>query len=147
MDPLDLPYPAIALRTPTDFIVEGVVMRSVFQYMWINTGNIVEIAIYREWKGCNTKPAPAMQASVSIFNPDWDSEMVSIENTTTERIWDRSLHNFFGKDGVSHNNMGLSCLIAEIREIQHHLHDAAIACTPSFEEEDIIVANLGAMTT
>jgi hypothetical protein len=118
VDPLNLPYPAIALKAPTGFMVQSVIMRSVFQYMRINTSNIIEIAIYREWEGYSTKRAPVMQASVSMFNPDWDSEMESVEAHTEIRKWDHQLHNFFRKDGVSHKNTGLSRLIHEIREVQ-----------------------------
>jgi len=110
VDPSGLPYPAVGLRAPTGFTVERVVMRSVFQYMWVNTSNIIEVAIYREWEGCNTKREPMMQASVSMFNPDWDSEMESVEHHTEPRNWHPQLHNFFGT--------GLQGLIHEIREVQ-----------------------------
>ena len=136
VDPLQLPYPAIALRAPTKFMVQSVIMRSIFQYMWVNTSNIIEIAIYREWDGCNTKRAPAMQASVSMFNPDWDSEMESVENHMEGRNWDYQLHNFFGKDGVSHKNTGLSGLIHEIRDVQGLLSEAAKVYT-SLEEPTV----------
>lgn len=137
LDPVGLPYPAIALSAPKNFTVQSVVMRSVFQYQWISTSNTVEIAIYREWKGFNTRPAPVIQASVSMFNPDWDAEMDSIEHTTQERKWDRQLHNFFGKDGVSHKNTGLSGLMTEVREVQRLLSDAATDCTPILEKASI----------
>lgn len=125
VDPLGLSFPAITLRAPTEFIVHGVIMRSVFQYMWLHTGNVVEIAIYREWD--SEKTTPHMQASVSMFNPDWDSEMASMEDHTEGRNWDAQLHNFFGKDGVSHLNTGLKGLVHEIREVQGLLSEAAKA--------------------
>ena len=130
VDQLQLPYPAIALKNPTGFTVQSVIMRSVFQYMWTQTSNVIEVAIYREWDGYNTKREPAVQASVSMFNPDWDSEMESVENHTEGRNWDHQLHNFFGKEGVSHKTTGLSGLIHEIREVQGLLSEAAKVCTP-----------------
>jgi hypothetical protein len=104
--------------------VQNVVLRSVFQYQWIQTSTVVEIAIYREWSGYKTKEGPLMQASVSMFNPDWDTEMDSIENTTLERKWGRELQNFFGKEGIGHKNAGLQGLKAEIQVIQDLLSDA-----------------------
>lgn len=130
VDPLGLPYPGISLNLPNGFAVQSVVVRSVFQYMWINTHNVIEIALYREWNGWNTNPEPVMQASVSMFNADWDTEMESIENTTLERKWDQQLHNFFGQYGVSHKNTGLLGLVTEIREVQGFLSDAAATIPP-----------------
>lgn len=135
-DPLGLRYPAIALRNPIEFKVQSVVMRSVFQYQWTNSANIVEIAIYREWPGCDTRRAPAMQASVSMFNPDWEAHMDSIENTSLDRKWDPEMHNFFGKEGVGHRITGLRGLIAEIREIQQLLSVATEELKAKVAEEE-----------
>lgn len=118
-DPLGLDYPNIALRKPTEFEVRSVVVRSVFQYQITHTANTVEIAIYREWRGCDTKKAPTIQASVSMLNPNWDDEMMSIENSTaSERRWDRDMSNFFGGEGTSNIRQGLPSLITDIREVQ-----------------------------
>ena len=128
MDPIGLPYPAFSLRAPVGFAVKKVVMRSVFQYQWIQTANVVEVAIYREWYGFDTRPEPKMQASISMFNPDWDTEMGSIENTTFERQWDEQLSNFFGKKEAGKRS-GLKGFMIEIREVQRLLSDAAIVVT------------------
>lgn len=105
--------------------------------MWIDTDNVVEIAIYREWDGWNTIAEPAMQASVSMFNSAWDSEMESIENSTLERKWDRQLHNLFGKEDVSHKNTGIQGLMAEVVEVQRLLSEAAAIVTMPSEEDAI----------
>ena len=103
-------------------------MRSVSQYQRISSSNVIEIAIYREWAGINTNPAPKMSASISMFNPDWDTEMRSIENTTSERQWDRDLHNFFGKEEPN-TCSGLTELLVDIHEVQRLLCQAAMAVT------------------
>jgi hypothetical protein len=59
-----------------------------------------------------------MQASVSMFNLDWDLETESVEHHTEPRNWHPQLHNFFGRDMVNHMNTGLRVLIHEIREVQ-----------------------------
>ncbi|KAG0649800.1 hypothetical protein D0Z07_3535 [Hyphodiscus hymeniophilus] len=124
VDPVGLPYPAIALRVPIGFKIKNVVMRSVFQYQWTPTSNIVEIAIYREWAGVDTRSAPKMQASISMFGADWDMEMESVNDTISGRNWDKELSNFFGQE-QAHERSGFKGLMAEIREIQRLLKTAS----------------------
>jgi hypothetical protein len=118
VDPLGLIYPAVSVHAPQDIIVDRVVVRSVAQYKAQDSGYVVEIAIYREWNR-STRVEPAMASSVSMFHPNWDLEMESIENTTKERAWDRQLKNFF-EPGTGREN-GLEHFLLEVQNIQGFL--------------------------
>lgn len=138
-DSLGLRYPAIALRTPMNFEVQSLVMRSVFEYQIVQTGNVVEIAIYREWPGCDTRGVPTTEASVSMLHPNWEDEMQSIEHmTTSERSWDRDMINFFGKEESTERRAGLPALFADVREVQRLLAvgTAELAAAAAQEERE-----------
>jgi hypothetical protein len=128
LDSLGLPYPGVSPKIPSGCVVGSVVLRSVFQYMWTSSGNVIEVSIYRVWDGCNTSSEPKINASLSAFNPRWDLEMASVENTTSIRDWDRQLKNFFGEGGEKRHeeggNRGLARLLDEIEIIQGFLKDA-----------------------
>lgn len=100
-----------------------VVVRSVYQYLLKDSGYIVEIAVYREWNGYNTKAQPKMLSGVSMFHPVWDAEMGSIENTTFSRNWDPQLNCFFGQG----QNGGIQKFLEDVVLIQGLLSDAARA--------------------
>lgn len=86
--------------------------------MLVDSGHIIEIAIYRQWEGVATQGAPKMAAGVSLFHPLWDSEMASIEGSLRGRDWKPDLLNFFD------NGTGLRGLINEVETIQGYLLDA-----------------------
>ena len=117
-DELGLEYPEIRPKNCYGVEIISTVLRSVIQYMLIDSGYIVEIAIYRIWQGSNTKVAPRMAAGVSMFHRSWDTEMASIEGSVGERGWTKDLVNFF--DG----ERGLKGFIDEVDNIQGHLIDA-----------------------
>ena len=123
IDPLGLTYPAVSVQVPKDTFIDRVVVRSVAQYQTQDSGFVVEVAIYRTWgQGQSTKAKPAMASSVSMFHPDWDLEMESIENTTKERSWDRRLRNFF-EPGMGRED-GLEHFLLEVQNIQGFLSAA-----------------------
>ena len=122
-DCLGLSYPGVAPKFTLSLDVRTVVVRSVYQYLLRDSGNIVEIAVYREWNGYNTTGEPKMLSSVSMFHPVWDDQMNSIENTTSEREWDPELKCFFGKD----QSGGIRKLMEDVVLIQGLLSDAARA--------------------
>lgn len=127
-DCLGLSYPGVSPSTQYGLDVRNVVVRSVYQYMLKETGYIVEIAVYREWDGCNTAKEPKMLSSVSMFHPVWDGQMDSIEYTTKERDWDRQLRCFF--EGPDQNG-GIPKFMEDVILIQGLLTDAARASTGS----------------
>jgi hypothetical protein len=138
MDPLGLAYPNIRLRAPNGFLVTSVCLRSVFQYMIIETSNVVEVSIYRTWDSFNTKRTPLMEAGVSIFNQDWDDQMESVENHTEPRNWHPQLENFFGREGAGQTDKGIKGLFKQVRTVQEMLVEAAKAIPrpPTPPEED-----------
>ncbi|OWP03839.1 hypothetical protein B2J93_2684 [Marssonina coronariae] len=95
VDKLGLEYPQVNPHATSELRIAGVVVKSVVQYKIVDSGHIVEIAIYREWSGTATKEVPSMRASVSLFHPDWDEWMESIENTTRSRKFGNHLCNLF----------------------------------------------------
>jgi hypothetical protein len=89
----------------------------------MNSGYVIEIAIYRTWYQ-NTNSEPETDARVSMFHPQWDLDMESIENTTNQRIWDRGLNTFFD-NGIEQDSNGFENFLAEVETIQGFLCDAA----------------------
>jgi hypothetical protein len=88
-------------------------MRSVIQYALQNSGFVVELSFYRTWYGPDTKPEPQIAASISMFHPQWDWQMESMENSTAGRNWKRGLSNFFEN--------GFDAFFNEVQEIQELL--------------------------
>ena len=121
VDALGLTYPAVSVYAPKDIDIDRVVVRSVAQYKTQDSGYVVEIAIYRRW-GRSMRADPVMESSVSMFHPNWDLEMESIENTTKERAWDCRLRNFF-EPGSGREN-GLEHFLLEVQNIQGFLSAA-----------------------
>ncbi|PBP20676.1 hypothetical protein BUE80_DR008580 [Diplocarpon rosae] len=95
VDKLGLEYPQVNPYSTSELRITGVVVKSVIQYKIVDSGHVVEIALYREWSGTATKEVPSMEASVSLFHPDWDEWMESIENTTRSRKFGDRLCNLF----------------------------------------------------
>jgi hypothetical protein len=113
----------VSPRAPYGVDITSVVVRSVIQYKLDDSGYVVDIAIYRSWDGSNTLVEPAMATSVSMFHQAWDWEMESIENTTKERGWNKTLSHFFD-NGLTQEGCGLQSLLAEIEVIQGFLSSA-----------------------
>ncbi|KAH7323734.1 hypothetical protein BKA65DRAFT_481536 [Rhexocercosporidium sp. MPI-PUGE-AT-0058] len=92
-----LEYPEVtpSKYNKSDFRIETVVVRSVIQYKFLDSDFFVELAIFREWDGANTTGEPIMKASVSMFHPEWDTHMESIEHTTRIRDFGPGLANLF----------------------------------------------------
>lgn len=98
-DSLGLPYPAIILRYDNKIRIKTAVVRSKISYMLANSGYHIDLTIYREWYSTNDQPnatlEPVIKAGVSMYHPQWDSEMLSIEETTIQRFWDDQLSQLF----------------------------------------------------
>ncbi|KAG4433903.1 hypothetical protein IFR05_010600 [Cadophora sp. M221] len=92
-----LEYPEVtpSRYNQSEFSIQSVVVRSVIQYKFFDSGFFVELAIFREWLGANTMAEPTMKASVSMFHPEWDIHMESIEDTTRIRDFGPGLVNLF----------------------------------------------------
>ncbi|KAL5315570.1 hypothetical protein ACEPPN_016438 [Leptodophora sp. 'Broadleaf-Isolate-01'] len=92
-----LEYPEItpSRNSQSEFSIQSIVVRSVIQYKFLDSGFFVELAIFREWLGANTMGEPTMKASVSMFHPEWDTHMESIEHTTRIRDFGTGLTNLF----------------------------------------------------
>ncbi|PVH83109.1 hypothetical protein DL98DRAFT_617514 [Cadophora sp. DSE1049] len=78
-----------------DFKITSVVVRSVIQYKLIDSGFFVEVSIFREWLGDRMRGEPTMKTSVSMFHPEWDTQMESIEHTTRVRDFGPGLIHLF----------------------------------------------------
>ncbi|RKF60113.1 hypothetical protein OnM2_054015 [Erysiphe neolycopersici] len=121
-DKLGMLYPDIAPR-PSHFVfISSVIVRSIIQYRMINTGYVIEIAIYREWKGAVTKGEPEIFCSISMFDPCWDDETRDLTTKTYGRDWKNDLSNFFVKS--DQDCTGLEHLIAHIHKIQEYIIQA-----------------------
>ncbi|RDL42028.1 uncharacterized protein BP5553_02007 [Venustampulla echinocandica] len=122
-DSLGLPYPGVSLQGGWDIAVDTVVVRSTIRFRMRDSGYIVEIAIYREWCGRDTATEPDVQASVSMFHPDWDVEMESLENTTRMRNWDAQLRQLFNNGTESTH--GVQGFVGQVETIRGYLSDAS----------------------
>lgn len=87
--------PEKPLQYRRDFNITSVVVRSVIQYKLINSGFFVEVSIFREWIGDRMRGQPTMKTSVSMFHPEWDTQMESIEHTTRVRDFGPGLVHLF----------------------------------------------------
>lgn len=98
-DSLGLPYPAICLRHDTKIRIKTAVVRSKISYMLAKSGYHVDLTIYREWYCTTGQPnatlEPVIKAGVSMYHPQWDSQMMSIEETIIQREWDDDLNQLF----------------------------------------------------
>lgn len=98
-DSLGLHYPALCLRYDSKIRVTTAVVRSKISYMLAKSGHHVDLTIYREWYGTNSQPnatlEPVIKGGVSMYHPQWDNEMLSIEETTIQRQWDDQLSQLF----------------------------------------------------
>jgi hypothetical protein len=123
-------YPGVSPLGSYNVEISSVVVRSVIQYMLQNSQYVVEIAIYRAWLGNEAEGEPKVSAGVTMFHQDWDLQMESIEeNTTDPRHWKSDLSSFFhiGNDGSG----GLQGFLDEVGTIQGLLSDAATQLTTS----------------
>ena len=112
VDSLTIRYPQVHPdpRYNPELQITKLVMRSVIQYALQNSGFVVELSFYRTWYGPDTKPEPQIAASISMFHPQWDWQMESMENSTAGRNWKRGLSNFFEN--------GFDAFFNEVQEIQ-----------------------------
>jgi hypothetical protein len=119
VDSLPIRYPQVHPdpRYNPELQITKLVMRSVIQYALQNSGFVVELSFYRTWYGPDTKPEPQIAASISVFHPQWDMEMESMENSTAGRNWKRGLNNFFEN--------GFEAFLSEVQEIQQLVSIAA----------------------
>jgi hypothetical protein len=115
VDSLPIRYPQVHPdpRYNPELQITKLVMRSVIQYALQNSGFVVELSFYRTWYGPDTKPEPQIAASISMFHPQWDWEMESMENSTAGRNWKRGLSNFFEN--------GFDAFFNEVQEVQELL--------------------------
>ncbi len=97
-------------------------MKSVVQYKVEESGYVIEIAIYRGWDGSNTRDEPTVQAAVSLFHPNWDTQMEAIEHTTRVRNFGPGLRNLF-HNGTD-DGEGIEDFLTEVETIQGFLADA-----------------------
>ncbi|KAG9239466.1 hypothetical protein BJ875DRAFT_479369 [Amylocarpus encephaloides] len=96
IDSLGLCYPTVTLSMKTGLPnVDSVVLRTKKQYKLKGSGYILEVTIYRQWNCRDTAKEPDVQASVSMYHPEWDIEMANIEGTTYVREWNKDLTQFF----------------------------------------------------
>jgi hypothetical protein len=119
VDSLPIRYPQVHPdpRYNPELQITKLVMRSVIQYALQNSGFVVELSFYRTWHGPDTKLEPQIAASISMFHPQWDMEMESMENSTAGRNWKRGLSNLFEK--------GFEVFLNEVQEIQELLSATA----------------------
>ena len=112
VDSLPIRYPQVHPdpRYNPELQITKLVMRSVIQYALQNSGFVVELSFYRTWYGLDTKLEPQIAASISMFHPQWDWQMESMENSTAGRNWKRGLSNFFEN--------GFDAFFNEVQEIQ-----------------------------
>jgi hypothetical protein len=122
-DALALPYPDIRPQYAPALRITKVAVRSVIQFALQSSGFLIEIALHRTWPGPDTKWEPAVNATVSMFHPQWDLDTLSIENTTDERGWDPQLNNFFC-NGAEEEGNGFENFLADVQTIQGFLSDA-----------------------
>jgi hypothetical protein len=116
-DQFMLQYPRLHPRNNTELQINKLVMRSASQYAFQSSGYVVEITLDRTWDGPDTRSDPRMVASVSLFHPQWDWEMESMEYSTQERKWKSDLSNFFEN--------GFEDFFAAIQFVQDLLGNAA----------------------
>lgn len=139
VDELGLEYPQVNAKLA--WYIDNVVVKSVIQYKMKDSGYIVEIAIYRTWNGSATAVEPVVEASVSMFHPEWEFAMESIERTT--RVRD------FGGPGLKHlfpdsepvspvMTTGMELFFEEIMAVQALLVEASV------ERKDQVRAALAA---
>ncbi|CAG8982766.1 hypothetical protein HYALB_00001047 [Hymenoscyphus albidus] len=119
-DSLGLPYPGIMMRYDDKIHVYLAVTRSKISYMLAESGYHIDITIYREWasrsrESPNTIPEPVIKAGVTMYHPDWDHEMMSIEETTNQRSWDPELSQIFGKGETKYH--GIDHFLAEVEKV------------------------------
>ncbi|KAE9377173.1 hypothetical protein N431DRAFT_555423 [Stipitochalara longipes BDJ] len=117
IDSLNMRYPWVLPRHSTELQITKLVMRSVIQYALQSTGFVIEISFYRTWYGQDTREEPQIAAGISMYHPQWDLEMESIENSTQGRNWKRDLSNFF-EDGFDD-------FLNELRGVQELLSQTA----------------------
>ena len=122
-DALGLLYPDIRLQYTPALTITKVVVRSTIQFASKSSGFVIEIALHRTWLGPDTRWEPTLNATVSTFHPQWDLDMLSIENTTDEREWDPRLNNFFC-NGAGEEGNGFENFLSEVQTIQAFLSDA-----------------------
>lgn len=108
---------------PHNIEVTSIVVRSVISYKMRDSGYVVEIAIYREWKAGSTNGIPEMNSGVSMYHPAWDYETENIERQDREREWDGKLSQFFD-NGSTHESCGIGALRNEIAVVQDLLSAA-----------------------
>lgn len=120
VDNLHQRYPTIRPRNPNGFAVPQVVIRSISSYKTNPGGYSVDVAVYREWEGCNTMSEPRIMSSVSLSHPSWDYEMQSNEATTRVRDWREDMSNFFDPA-----TGGFDGFVADIRLLHSLLHTSS----------------------
>lgn len=135
IDALGCPFPAISMNKDYNFDVKEIVIRSCYDYQFLQSDYILEIAIYRswtrdEWKQ-SPKPAPKVESSITMYHPFWDFEMVETKNTAKIRTWDKELNCFFPvpEDAGGETSAwkgGLQGLLYEARAIKEMLLIASI---------------------
>lgn len=104
-------YPIVKPRLEgDDYKINHIVVRSVYEYEFKDSGYILEVAVYRRWEVVSVpqkppskqpKPAvedkenPVVNCSVSLYHMEWDHHMTDIKNTEYQRQWDSDLKCFF----------------------------------------------------